>query len=104
MRGASRSRPGKAERHDCLWAVAALPRPLHPRYFGELVEDDWRCRHCDACDLIDDWPHRRAPSVYLAAPPSQGTPQWRPQPGDGGSGEPPIGAVSHARIPMRRRL
>ena len=21
--------------------------------FGEAVEDDWRCRHCDACDAID---------------------------------------------------
>jgi ATP-dependent DNA helicase RecQ len=22
-------------------------------HFGEAVEDDWRCRHCDACDAID---------------------------------------------------
>jgi ATP-dependent DNA helicase RecQ len=22
-------------------------------HFGEAVEEDWRCRHCDACDAID---------------------------------------------------
>jgi ATP-dependent DNA helicase RecQ len=24
-------------------------------YFGEDVEPDWRCHHCDACDAIDEW-------------------------------------------------
>src|SRR5919199_3880361 len=24
-------------------------------YFGEQVEPDWRCHHCDACELLDDW-------------------------------------------------
>ena len=24
-------------------------------YFGEEVEPDWRCRNCDACDLLDRW-------------------------------------------------
>jgi ATP-dependent DNA helicase RecQ len=29
-------------------------------HFGEAVEDDWRCRHCDACDAIDsgEWTTR----------------------------------------------
>jgi ATP-dependent DNA helicase RecQ len=24
-------------------------------YFGEEVDADWRCHHCDACDVIDSW-------------------------------------------------
>jgi ATP-dependent DNA helicase RecQ len=24
-------------------------------YFGEAVDPDWRCHHCDACDAIDAW-------------------------------------------------
>src|SRR6478609_1465973 len=24
-------------------------------YFGEEVDADWRCHHCDACDAIDAW-------------------------------------------------
>lgn len=24
-------------------------------YFGEQVDADWRCHHCDACDAIDEW-------------------------------------------------
>jgi ATP-dependent DNA helicase RecQ len=30
-------------------------------HFGEAVEPDWRCRHCDACDAIDtgEWTRRR---------------------------------------------
>src|SRR5919108_4438562 len=24
-------------------------------YFGEQVKPDWRCHHCDACELLDDW-------------------------------------------------
>jgi ATP-dependent DNA helicase RecQ len=24
-------------------------------YFGEQVEAEWRCHHCDACELLDDW-------------------------------------------------
>jgi len=24
-------------------------------YFGEAVDPEWRCHHCDACDAIDAW-------------------------------------------------
>jgi ATP-dependent DNA helicase RecQ len=24
-------------------------------YFGEQAPADWRCHHCDACDLMDSW-------------------------------------------------
>ncbi len=27
-------------------------------YFGERVDTDWRCHHCDACDSIDAWTDR----------------------------------------------
>lgn len=24
-------------------------------YFGERVDAEWRCHHCDGCDLLDSW-------------------------------------------------
>jgi ATP-dependent DNA helicase RecQ len=27
-------------------------------YFGENVAPDWRCHHCDACEILDSWPSR----------------------------------------------
>jgi ATP-dependent DNA helicase RecQ len=29
-------------------------------HFGEDVADEWRCRHCDACDAQDSWEERRS--------------------------------------------
>jgi ATP-dependent DNA helicase RecQ len=31
-------------------------------YFGEAVEPDWRCHHCDACDALDEWAKRESRS------------------------------------------
>ncbi|HEU4642637.1 MAG TPA: ATP-dependent DNA helicase RecQ [Gemmatimonadaceae bacterium] len=39
-------------------------------YFGEEVTPDWRCHHCDACELMDGWeapPRRRHAASRLSS-------------------------------------
>ncbi|HET7565928.1 MAG TPA: ATP-dependent DNA helicase RecQ [Gemmatimonadaceae bacterium] len=34
-------------------------------YFGEQVLSEWRCRHCDACDVLDGWAARTNGQSHL---------------------------------------
>ncbi|MDQ6830197.1 MAG: ATP-dependent DNA helicase [Gemmatimonadota bacterium] len=39
-------------------------------YFGERADPDWRCHHCDACDLQDSWNTKAAAGKAAAGRPA----------------------------------
>jgi ATP-dependent DNA helicase RecQ len=65
-------------------------------YFGERVDREWRCHHCDACELLDGWSKgpRRAQSTRV----TPYTPAARPR----RPASPPPAAPTPSVVQVRR--